>query len=343
MPSRMRILQICDSASWGGLEIYFVRLVNSLGSLLEELGGEVLVYCRRGSSIDRRTRYSKLYSLKEIGNVPSVDIVHIHRSADLWKGVLIKELVHASLLFTNHMGSKVWKKDPFHRLIYSKVDHILAISNTVRAELLNCLPVESRRISVLHLGVNQEEFRRKGKRKSDSMLIGCTSRIEPAKGQRELILAFNRVAKDYPTARLELAGKVMSRSYYEELQRIKTDGISFLGTLEDVRPFLEKLDIYVFPSHGEAFGLALCEAMAFELPCIAYKERGPKEIIKNGRSGILVEKGNIGELEEALRMLIENPFLRRRFGREARKRIESKFNWRKHIDELLGYYEYFGN
>lgn len=339
----MRILQICNSVSSGGLEIYFVRLVDSLSELSEGSPGEVWVYCRKGSFVDQKVTTRKFYSLRQIHNIPSPHLIHVHRSADLWRSVLMKELTDAALLFTNHMGSRISKKDPFHRFIYGRVDRILAISDAVRHELLQCLPIGSDRIDVLHLGVDLERFKRKQRRKPGSILIGCSSRIEPEKGQKELVLAFNRIADEYPTARLELAGRVMNDPYHDELREMRTDRVDFLGVLEDVRPFLERLDIYVFPSHGEAFGLALCEAMALELPCIACRERGIKEIIDDGRSGILVEKGNIEELERALRMLIESRLLRRKLGREARKKVESSFDWRGHIERLTDCYEDLSN
>ncbi len=341
----MQILQICDSVSGGGLEIYFVRLVNSLSQLSEgscgsgRSWGDVWVYCRKGSFIDKEIVARKIHSLKEIRRIRAPRLIHIHRSADLWRGVFVKALTGAALLFTNHMGSKVSKRDAFHRLLYSRVDRILAISDAVRGELLRCLPIKPDRLRVLHLGVDLEKFSRKQRKDSDSILIGCSSRIESEKGQRELILAFNRIAKDYPSVRLELAGRVMDHSYYAELQKVKNDRVNFLGVLGDVRPFLERLHIYVFPSHGEAFGLALCEAMALELPCIACGERGTKEIIEDGRSGILVGKSDIAGLEKALRTLLENRLMRRKLGREARKRVESSFNWKVHIEKLTGFYE----
>jgi glycosyltransferase involved in cell wall biosynthesis len=286
---------------------------------------------------------TKLYSLQEIRTIPAPDVIHVHRSADLWRSVVIKELTRAHLLFTNHMGSTVSKKDPFHRLLYSRVNHILAISDAVRLELLKCLPIESRRLDVLHLGVDLKAFRREERRESASIAIGCTSRIEPEKGQRELIMAFNRIADEYPNARLRFAGGVTDQRYFEELQKVKTDRVDFIGVLEDVKQFLEKLDIYVFPSHGEAFGLALCEAMALELPCIACRERGTKEIVEDGTSGILVRKGSIEELENALRMLMSSRQLRRKLGRAARKRVESNFCWEMHLRKLTDYYRDLSN
>jgi len=335
---KMRILQICNSVSRGGLEIYFARLINSLSSSQGKPHGEIWVHCRKGSLIDERVMGIKLHSLREVRTIPAPHVIHVHRSADLWRGVLIKELTGANLLFTNHMGSTVSKKDPFHRLLYSRVNHVLAISDAVRLELLECLPIESNRLDVLHLGVDLKEFRRRETRKSDSVVIGCTSRIEPEKGQRELVMAFNRLADEYPTARLQFAGGVTDRRYYEELQKVKMDRVDFVGVLEDVKQFLERLDIYVFPSHGEAFGLGLCEAMAFELPCIACRERGAKEIVEDGRSGILIEKGSIEELEKALRMLMSDQQLRKKVGRAARKRVESSFSWELHLQKLTGYY-----
>ncbi|KPJ48480.1 hypothetical protein AMJ40_07405 [candidate division TA06 bacterium DG_26] len=332
----MRILQICNSLSEGGLEIYFTRLVNSLSA------HQVWVQCRKGSFVDRSATGRKLYSVRGIRGIPSLQIVHVHRSKDLWKGILAKSLTHAALLSTNHMGSRVWKRDPLHRFLYSHVDHVLAVSDAVRCELLTCLPLQTDKLSVLHLAVDCGEFTKERKTESGSVVIGCSSRIEPSKGQRELVLAFNAIADDYPSARLTLAGKVMNQRYFQELQAMRGDRVSHVGALPDIKPFLHELDIYVLPSHGEAFGLSLCEAMACGLPCIAYCDRGTKEIIENGRSGILVDRRDSHGLEKALRMLIGDRAMRRRLGEEARRRVESMFNWELHVTRLMQLYERFG-
>src|SRR6185437_15886157 len=97
--------------------------------------------------------------------------------------------------------------------------------------------------------------------------------------------------------------------------------IRFLGYVADVCPMLRASDIYALPSDEEGFGLALAEAMACELICVATKTIGPSEIIEDGVNGFLTDlsyEGVLKGLDRALSLDIEE---RPAMGRRARQRI----------------------
>ena len=74
------------------------------------------------------------------------------------------------------------------------------------------------------------------------------------------------------------------------------ENVKFLGNVDNIPEFLNKIDICVVPSRSEGFGLALVEAMAMGVPCIASNIAGPSEIIKNEQTGILFNNGDSVEL-----------------------------------------------
>ena len=69
--------------------------------------------------------------------------------------------------------------------------------------------------------------------------------------------------------------------------------------------------IFISTSRWEGFGLVVTEAMSFGLPIISFETRGPKEILKNGKYGLLIEKNNIKEFCEKLNQLINDPVTRK--------------------------------
>jgi glycosyltransferase involved in cell wall biosynthesis len=96
----------------------------------------------------------------------------------------------------------------------------------------------------------------------------------------------------------------------------------------------------VFPSnHEEPFGNVVVEMMAAGLPVVAYDLGGPREIILEGETGLLVENKHVRKLAAALETLLDNPELRARLGERGRQRVEQCFTWDRHVDQLLGIYE----
>jgi Glycosyltransferase len=89
--------------------------------------------------------------------------------------------------------------------------------------------------------------------------------------------------------------------------------------------YFESGDIFILPSHNEAFGLVLLEAMQFGLPTIATREGGIPDIVLENKSGFLVQKQNVIDLADKLQFLIENPTARKEFGAEGKRLYEASF------------------
>jgi glycosyltransferase involved in cell wall biosynthesis len=81
-------------------------------------------------------------------------------------------------------------------------------------------------------------------------------------------------------------------------------------------------DLFVMPTHNEAFGLVFQEAAAAALPAIGSRLNAIPEIIRDGETGLLVDSHDRGQLIDALGALIGSAGLRDRHGRAARARIE---------------------
>ena len=86
---------------------------------------------------------------------------------------------------------------------------------------------------------------------------------------------------------------------------------------------MEKYSFYVMSSRYEGFGLVLAEAQAKGLPVISFDcVAGPKEIINDGKDGILVETENAEKLAEAIIKMSENIEMRIEMSRNAVKNAE---------------------
>lgn len=87
-----------------------------------------------------------------------------------------------------------------------------------------------------------------------------------------------------------------------------------------------RADIFAFPTLNETFGLVNLEAMQFSLPIVSTFEGGIPDVVEDGKTGFLVEKGNAEDFAEKLELLIRNAELRSQMGNAGKLRFESHFN-----------------
>lgn len=98
-------------------------------------------------------------------------------------------------------------------------------------------------------------------------------------------------------------------------------------------------DVFVFPSVcHEAFGLPVAEAMACEVPVVATRSGGVAEVVEDGRTGLLVPRGDAGALADALLRLLADADLRRRLGQAGRARVLRRYAWDDVADALRDAY-----
>ncbi|MCO6496707.1 MAG: glycosyltransferase family 4 protein [Chitinophagaceae bacterium] len=114
----------------------------------------------------------------------------------------------------------------------------------------------------------------------------------------------------------------------EELKiRELGDNVTYLGGLfgKEKESVFKDVDIFIFPTLDEAFGLVLLEAMQHCLPVVATIEGGIPDIVEDGINGFLVLKNDVKQLAEKMEKLINDEELRVSMGRAGRKKYEEKF------------------
>ncbi len=106
----------------------------------------------------------------------------------------------------------------------------------------------------------------------------------------------------------------------------------------------ENASIIVFPSiWPEPFGRIAIEAMAAGKPIIASNIGGIKDIVDNNKNGIMVMPGNFIELKKAIVRLMENKKLRKKLGKEGRKKAKKEFNGKKISGKVIKLYKKIKN
>ncbi len=168
---------------------------------------------------------------------------------------------------------------------------------------------------------------------ADAPIVGIAARMNPWKGQHELIGAAAQLRETFPNLHVMILGADVPEVRAEFEKRARDGGIAdrvhFGGFQKDVRPFLHEFDLFVHPSYGEPFGLAIVEAMAMRKPVIACGTGGVPEIITHGTDGWLVEERSVEAVATAIATLLPDGELRRRLGERARETVRARFTPRQ--------------
>ena len=154
-------------------------------------------------------------------------------------------------------------------------------------------------------------------------------RIVRDKGMNELVAAFVRLHKECTDTRLVLVGRFEDTldPVFPETKRLieSSDSIEAVGEQKDVRPFYEQSDVLVFPSYREGFPNVVIEAGAMGLPCIVTDINGSREIIENGKNGVIVPPHDEQALYNAMRWMMEHSDGRKAMAENARPMVASRY------------------
>jgi len=169
-------------------------------------------------------------------------------------------------------------------------------------------------------------------------------RISPEKGILTLLKAFKIVVKKAGgQANLCFLGAIEDKGYYKRVKKfIAENGLEDrviyegLKSQEEVARMMASSISVVLPSRYDAFGLVLAEAMAAGTPVIATKVGGIPYVVRDGKTGLLVESGDVDGLAERMLLLLEDENLRRKIGQwgknEAWQRFRPEVAARKTMD-----------
>lgn len=358
-----KVLQLCLSRSWGGLEmsaVTYARLLNanSVESICLTVKDSPLSAKSERSGVHTETLDEKLSWLGKVKRLRQIMVsqqittVFVHRLKDL--GLLYPALIGLSevdVVGFAHMLLKVSKRDPLHSLLYSRLTKLVTFTTRQKNLLIPKLPLAESKYVVAYPGVDSKKFhpdkRDETLRRSlgvapDDCLIGVIGRFDRQKGQLEFVqalkildeknISFKAILVGAPTA-----GENQNNYDAEIFDFVKNNGldskITFSGFIDDPSKLMASLDLFVLPSYQETFGLVVLEAMASGTAVIATNAGGPPEIIAN--SSAMFEPRSPLALAQTLARYISAPNERAALGRELRDRACSTFSEPSFVQNLL--------
>ncbi len=183
-----------------------------------------------------------------------------------------------------------------------------------------------------------EEWRAKlsGNHPADRLLL-FVGRLAPEKGIEKLRV----ILEEIPGTRLAIVGDGPARGQLE--QAFEGTRTVFTGLLEggDLTAAYSSADAFLFPSTTETLGMAMIEALSSGLPVIAADSGATREVVDDGRSGLLYEAGSSEALVSVMERIVADEALREALGRGARAAAENR-GWEAATRTLRGYYHEAG-
>ena len=157
---------------------------------------------------------------------------------------------------------------------------------------------------------------------SGPAVLGTVGRLQRWKRVELALEATPLVLDALPGTRLRIYGDAapdFDTDYPDELRaRVAalgvSDAVEFAGHVDDMRAALRSLDVLVHCAEGEPFGLVLVEAMLESVPVVAPDSGGPREIVRDGVDGLLVDVTDRERLADAILTLLRDPEERRPHG-----------------------------
>jgi glycosyltransferase involved in cell wall biosynthesis len=166
-----------------------------------------------------------------------------------------------------------------------------------------------------------EELKKKLGLTGNDIVIGNISRFDFQKNQRLLIESFNEVLRTNKNAKLLLAGD--GQFFNNCKQQVKhleiQDKVIFTGEISNAEDYYPLIDAFIFPSLWEGLSITLIEAMASGRSIIASDIPSNRELINDGKNGLLFSLGDVTGLTEKILSLLNNPEERGRLSENAEK------------------------
>jgi phosphatidylinositol alpha-mannosyltransferase len=321
---------------------------------LHEAGGDPPFVRRIGTS---RTIYSAgsfarvttgmalRRDLRELFRRERIDLVHVHGGLNPTLGLVAPEAagdLGLPVVATFHSwfaGSALCRvfRRPLQRRL-DRHDAVIAVSEPVVSAHARYFYANW---EIIPNGVDTDFFRAEarpaGPRGGPELLF--LGRLDPRNGLDTVLAAMARVLEQRPGARLTVAGDGPLRPAYERLARPLGQSVRFVGRVNGNRPeHYAHADLYLCPTTKASFGITLLEAMACGTPMVVSDITGFRELIGDGREGVLVPKDRPVAWAATIPDLLADRSRLERMGAAGRSKAE-EYAWPRIAEQVMRVYQ----
>lgn len=271
-----------------------------------------------------------------VGDINTVQFVH-----SAW----LKSSVHISKVQRNLYGLYQWIYTSLNayweKQAFASAKCVVAVSQSIKQELID-IGVSPEKIRVILNGVDSEEFvpgfveRKKLGLPENVTLAMFTGDIRTNRKNLDTVL---KALVHVPDLHLVVVGNTQNSTYPKMSENLElSQRVHFLGYRLDVARIMQAVDMFVFPSRYEPFGMVVSEAMATGLPVITARTTGAAEIVTPECGIVLSDSEDVPGLTKALQRLASNRDLREQMGKAGRA-IAEQHSWKSKAESYLQLFE----
>lgn len=323
----MKICFLTQSLKFGGYEKVLLNLVKKMNNheisvITIKSGGELekefKEVCRIYDLNLSKTRYCLPKLIKTIGSIKPQIIYVAFPHLIILTFISVKMLRLKCKFIIGEHGFVEYNNMILKSMlnyIYKSSDCIITVCNELKSYLLEHFQLDKSKIKVIYNPVITEESyvllneTVNHKWFKNYKIITSVGRLSKDKGFQDIILALNRLNnKDIKL--LIIGDGPYKKELLDLIDKLNMeDQIQILGYTSNPYKYLKNSDVFVMASEREGFGNVIVEALFCNVPIIAYNcLGGPKEILDYGKYGYLIEYGNIKELSNKIKNVLEKKY-----------------------------------
>jgi len=269
----------------------------------------------------------------------AIDVLICNLNKDVRVAGLAARIVRTPVVLARHgmllCGNKLKHKITLTRLVHG----IITNSNTIKQSYRDYGWFDDDFVQVIYNGITipqeiiSHDFSRLYPRKK---IIYSAGRLSEQKGFSYLIEAaaiLNKTRNDLIFA-ISGEGKLETELKKQVAQAGLEDSFIFLGFAANIFPYLKGCDLFVLASLFEGMPNVVMEAMAMKKPVIATDVNGARELMVDGKTGLIVPSKSPEALAEAIAKIIDNPDQLAEFGKAGYDRVNREFTMPAMADNL---------
>lgn len=299
-------------------------------------------------NIKHRLDFSSIKKIKDTIKEKNIDLIYAPSNKGLATSLFATKQENVPIVTYRGTLGHLNYFSPVSRLAHlnKRVSGIACNCNAVKY-FLKSLKVPDSKLHKIYKGHDSKWYENKTSLTLDKLNIPkcnlniCTvANIRPLKGIDLLLKAIKEISKTN-SIHLTLIGENRDKRLIPLMEKLGIEkNVMFLGYRDDATSLMQLFDVNCIPSvKREGLARSVVEAQLQGIPAIVSDTGGLPEIVENKKTGIVVQKNNVGELIDAIKFCLNNKEELKTMGIEAKKYAEIKFSTKTYLHKMFSVFD----